>query len=96
MINTWPLSRFPVNLPSSSIYASQPLGPKDSMECQTICLVQVRPDITRWSGSTELMRVTGEERIKYLSSQTRPHNVFEVSLGGEMLVLKVHGGNVHD
>ena len=51
--------------------------------------VQVNPDITRWSGSTELMRVIGEARIKYLSSQTRPHDVSEVSLGGEMLVLGV-------
>ena len=49
--------------------------------------IQVSPDITRWSGSTERMRVTGEARIKYLSSQTRPHDVSEVSLGGEMLVL---------
>ena len=29
--------------------------------------VQVSPDRTRWSGSTELMRVIGEAGIKYLS-----------------------------
>ena len=52
-------------------------------------LLQVSPDIMRWSGFTELMRLTGEARIKYLSSQTRPHDVSEVSLGGEMLVLGV-------
>ena len=30
-------------------------------------IVQVSPDRTRWSGSTELIRVLGEARIKYLS-----------------------------
>ena len=54
-----------------------------------IVVVQVSLDIMRWSGSTELMRVTGEARIKYLSSQTRLHDVYEVSFGGEMLVLGV-------
>ena len=54
-----------------------------------VSIIQVSPDITRWSGSTELMRVIGEASIKYLSSKTRPHDVSEVSLGGEMLVLGV-------
>ena len=29
------------------------------------CHIQYNPDRTRWSGSTELMRVIGEARIKY-------------------------------
>ena len=33
----------------------------------SIWRLQVSPDITPWSGSTELMRVIGEARIKYLS-----------------------------
>ena len=32
-----------------------------------VLVLQVGPDRTRWSGSTELMRVIGEARIKYLS-----------------------------
>ena len=28
-------------------------------------IIQYNPDRTRWSGSTELMRVIGEARIKY-------------------------------
>ena len=45
--------------------------------------VQVGPDRTRWSGSTELNRVIGEARIKYLSHffPDRPIFMFTVVYG---------------
>ena len=39
----------------------------NSMTIELENSVQVSPDRTRWSGSTELIRVIGEARIKYLS-----------------------------
>ena len=49
-------------------------------------LIQGRPVIRRWSGSTSRMRVIGESRNANLLSRTRLVAISVVFVGGEMCI----------